>query len=48
MIRKEVHEIQKNFNCSEIEAVNILLQLIAQDEFEQFTEFEEQTLPKAA
>lgn len=47
MIRDEIRQIQKDFKCDELEAVNILLQLIAQEEFEKFTEFVGETLKAA-
>ena len=48
MIRNEVRQIQKEFNCGEFEAVNFLLQLIAQEDIVLFEEDLEQTLPQAA
>lgn len=44
----EIRQIQEDFKCDELAAVNILLQLIAQDEFENITEFGAETLPQAA
>lgn len=50
-INKEVREIQKQFNCTELEAVNILLDLTAREndnfEPEKFTEKFAETLEKA-
>ena len=42
----EIRQIQEEFNCDELEAVNILLQLIAHEE--RLIEMLEETFLKAA
>jgi hypothetical protein len=44
----EIRQIQEEFNCGEFEAVNILLQLVAQEDNAQMLEEFIRDLPKAA
>jgi hypothetical protein len=49
MIRNEICQIQEDFGCDEESAINIFLQLIAQEENNIYFEFEEEeVLLKAA
>lgn len=48
MIRDEIRQIQKEFKCDELAAVNILLQLVAQEDNAQMLEEFIRDLPKAA
>ena len=53
LVRHEVQQIQKDFSCDQLEAINILLGLITQEEskiyfFEGDFEEDLETLPKAA
>jgi hypothetical protein len=44
MIRDEVRQIQEDFKCDELEAANILLGLIAQEENDVYFGFEEEEI----
>lgn len=44
MLRDEIRQIQEDFRCDEESAVNIFLQLIAQEENNVYFEFEEEEI----
>ncbi|MBC8228991.1 hypothetical protein H8E77_05510 [bacterium] len=49
MLNQEIAEIMEEFDCDELEAVNILLQLVAQEEnIEELIEDLEEPLLQAA